>query len=126
MNDYNLTNSQRKVNTKVIQLVLVGSENNPNQEDCKHLDTPGACISPRFLKVAEIGDFWAKRTMPSIRLQGKWMLRAGVLPNRHVQVTNPSPGVLLIQVLEANQQTTRSDLQTHNLQTTPNRSTKRS
>jgi hypothetical protein len=50
------------------------------------------------LKVAEIGDFWAKRTMPSIRLQGKWMLQAGVLPNRHVQITNPSPGELLIKL----------------------------
>jgi hypothetical protein len=54
----------------------------------------------RVLKVEEIGDFWAKRTMPSIRLQGKWMLRAGVLPNRHVQIINPSPGVLLIQLLD--------------------------
>jgi hypothetical protein len=54
----------------------------------------------RVLKVVEIGDFWAKRTMPSIRLQGKWMLRAGVLPNHYVQITNPSPGVLLIQILD--------------------------
>jgi hypothetical protein len=54
----------------------------------------------RVLKVVEIGDFWAKRTMPSIRLQGKWMLRAGVLPNHYVQITNPSPGVLLIQLLD--------------------------
>lgn len=56
-------------------------------------------ISPRVLKVIEIGDFWAKRTMPSIRLQGKWLLKAGVLSNRHVQITNPSPGVLLIQLI---------------------------
>jgi hypothetical protein len=54
------------------------------------------CIQPRVLKVVEIGDFWAKRTMPSIRLQGKWMLKAGVLPNRHVKITNPSPGTLFI------------------------------
>ena len=57
-------------------------------------------IKKRVLKVEEIGDFWAKRTMPSIRLQGKWMLRAGVLPNHYVQITNPSPGVLLIQLLD--------------------------
>jgi hypothetical protein len=62
------------------------------------------CIPPRVLKVVEIGDFWAKRTMPSIRLQGKWMLRAGVLPNHHVQITNPSPGVLLIQLVEETHQ----------------------
>lgn len=100
MNDYNLTNPQQKVNTKAIQLVLAGLDEPPNQDDSQHLVSPGACISPRVLKVVEIGDFWAKRTMPSIRLQGKWMLRAGVLPNRHVQITNPRPGVLLIQLIE--------------------------
>jgi hypothetical protein len=54
----------------------------------------------RVLKVEEIGDFWAKRTIPSIRLQGKWMLRAGVLPNHYVLIANPSPGTLLIQLIE--------------------------
>ena len=62
--------------------------------------TNKSITNPRVLKVEEIGDFWAKRTMPSIRLQGKWMVQAGVLPNRHVQVSNPSPGVLLIQLIE--------------------------
>ncbi len=57
------------------------------------------CIPSRTLKVVEIGDFWAKRTMPSIRLQGKWMLRAGIFPNHHVQITSPKPGVLLIELL---------------------------
>jgi len=71
-----------------------------NPTSPKPIDAPNACIAARVLKVVEIGDFWAKRTMPSIRLQGKWMLRAGVLPNRHVQITNPSPGVLLIQIVE--------------------------
>ena len=126
MNDYNSNYPQHKVNSKLIQLMLSGLVDSPNQDDSQCLETQGPCVSPRILKVVEIGDFWAKRTMPSIRLQGKWMLRAGVLPNRHVQITNPSPGVLLIQVLEADQQTTRSDLQTHNPQTTTNQSTKRS
>jgi hypothetical protein len=67
-------------------------------------EPPVTCTQTRILKVVEIGDFWAKRTMPSIRLQGKWMLRAGVLPNRHVQITNPSPGVLLIQLVEETHQ----------------------
>jgi hypothetical protein len=65
----------------------------------------------RVLKVEKIGDFWAKRTKPSIRLQGKWMLQAGLLPNRHVQITNPSPGVLLIQLLY---DITQSELQQTN------------
>jgi hypothetical protein len=126
MNNYKQSSLPQKVPIKVIQLALGGLDNSSNQDNSQCLELPGTCISPRVLKVVEIGDFWAKRTMPSIRLQGKWMLRAGVLPNRHVQITNPSPGVLLIQVLEADQQTTRSDLQTHNLQTTTNQSTKRS
>jgi hypothetical protein len=70
----------------------------------KPIDAPDASIATRVLKVVEIGDFWAKRTMPSIHLQGNWMLRAGVIPNRHVQITNPSPGVLLIQLLDENYQ----------------------
>jgi hypothetical protein len=53
----------------------------------------------RILKVIEVGDFWRRRTVPVIRLQGKWMVKAGVLPNTHVQVTNPSPGTLVIRVL---------------------------
>ena len=100
MNNYNPTNLSHKESTKVIQLVLAGLVDSPNQDDSQHLVSPSACISPRVLKVVEIGDFWAKRTMPSIRLQGKWMFRAGVLPNRHVQITNPSPGTLVIHLLE--------------------------
>lgn len=75
-----------------------------NSNNLKPTDTSVTCISPRVLKVVEIGDFWAKRTMPSIRLQGKWMLHAGVLPNRFVQITNPIPGVLLIQLLDETHQ----------------------
>ena len=104
MNDYKPTYPQLKVNTKVIQLMLAGFDNSPIQDDSQHQIPPGACISPRVLKVVEIGDFWAKRTMPSIRLQGKWMMRAGVLPNRHVQISNPSPGVLIVQLLEDSSQ----------------------
>ena len=100
MNDYNPTNLLQKESTKVSQLRLPGSNNSPDQKDSQCLVPLGSCISPRVLKVVEIGDFWAKRTMPSIRLQGKWMLRAGVLPNHHVQITNPSPGVLLIQLVD--------------------------
>jgi len=113
MNNYNPTNLSHKERTKVIQLVLAGLDDSPNQDVSQRLLPPGACISPRVLKVVEIGDFWAKRTMPSIRLQGKWMLRAGLLPNRHVQITNPSPGVLQIQLLEDSTQTTQAGSQTY-------------
>ena len=55
---------------------------------------------PRRLKVAEVGDFWQKRTHPLVRLQGKWMLDAGIAPNSYVEVTNPQPGVLVLQAVE--------------------------
>jgi hypothetical protein len=46
-------------------------------------------------------------------LQGKWMLQAGLLPNRHVQITNPSSGVLQIQLLVDSTQTTYAESQTY-------------
>jgi hypothetical protein len=52
--------------------------------------------------------------MPSIRLQGKWMLRAGVLPNRHVKITNPNPGTLMIQLIEDAPQSTQAGMQPSN------------
>ena len=112
MNDYKPSHPFPRT-SNVIQLVLAGLDDLPSQDDSQHLVPPSDCISPRVLKVVEIGDFWAKRTMPSIRLQGKWMLRAGVLPNRHVQITNPSPGVLQIQLLEDSTQTTQAGSQTY-------------
>ena len=112
MNDHSPSNTLTKAPTIAIQLVLTGVGDITHQPLRHQLDTPGPCIAPRILKVVETGDFWAKRTMPSIRLQGKWMLRAGVLPNRHVQITNPSPGVLQIQLLEDTPQTAQVGLQT--------------
>ena len=54
----------------------------------------------RILKVEEVGDFWRKRTVPRIRLKGKWLAQAGILSNRHVQVESPHPGVLILQLIE--------------------------
>jgi len=50
----------------------------------------------RILKVQEVGDFYAKKTKPSLLLSGKWMIEAGINPNRKVIITNPEPGVLII------------------------------
>lgn len=58
----------------------------------------------RVLKVEEVGDFWRKRTTPRIRLKGKWLAKAGILPNKHIQVENPQPGVLVIRLLNDSQQ----------------------
>jgi hypothetical protein len=93
-----------ETSTTTLQLVLNGFEVNPPQGLCHKTVTPDSTIQPRVLKVQEVGDFWRKRTMPVIRLQGKWMLQAGVQPNSYVQVTNPYPGVLLVTLLQSNPQ----------------------
>ena len=45
----------------------------------------------RILKVEEVGDFYRGRTTPRIRLKGKWLTIAGILPNGYIQVENPKP-----------------------------------
>jgi hypothetical protein len=126
MNNYFASGPFPKALTKVIQLELTGLDDPANQSPSQYLVPKSTCISPRVLKVVEIGDFWAKRTMPSIRLQGKWMIGAGVLPNRHVQITNPSPGVLLIQLLADCSQTAQAGLQPPNPNPLKKQPTKRS
>ena len=54
----------------------------------------------RKLKVEEVGDFYRKRTKPRIRLKGLWLMKAGILPNNHVVIENPEPGVLVLQLIE--------------------------
>jgi hypothetical protein len=54
----------------------------------------------RILKVEEIGDFWRKKTFPRIRLQGKWLTKAGIHPNHHVEIESPYPGVLILHLME--------------------------
>jgi hypothetical protein len=54
----------------------------------------------RVLKVQDTGDFYKKEVRPAIRLQGKWLLAAGLQPGKQVQVTNPQPGVLILKSLE--------------------------
>jgi hypothetical protein len=53
------------------------------------------------LKVILAGDFWKGRTFPQIRLQGKWLEKAGMVPESHVEVENPAPGVLVIRQIPA-------------------------
>jgi len=54
----------------------------------------------RTLKVQDTGDFYKKEVRPAIRLQGKWLLVAGLQPGKQVQVTNPQQGVLILKSLE--------------------------
>lgn len=54
----------------------------------------------RILKVEEVGDFWRKKTVPRIRLKGKWLAQAGILSNRHVLVEIPKSGVLILHLID--------------------------
>ena len=54
----------------------------------------------RILKIQDIGDSYKKEVKPQIRLQGKWLAIAGLQPGFFVKITNPQPGILLIQCLE--------------------------
>ena len=55
---------------------------------------------PRTLKVQDTGDFFKKQVRPQIRLEGQWLLAAGLKPNTHVRITNPQPGTLVIKFLD--------------------------
>ncbi len=55
---------------------------------------------PHTIKVHNVGDFFRKEVILQIRLQGKWLLDAGLRPDTKVQVTNPQPGVLIVKSLE--------------------------
>lgn len=50
----------------------------------------------RTLKVANVGDGYRKEVIPQIRLEGKWLLAAGIIPDQHVVVTNPKEGILVL------------------------------
>lgn len=54
----------------------------------------------RILKVASIGENRKKRLKAQIRLQGKWLVAAGLIPETHVEVTNPQVGVLILRCVQ--------------------------
>ena len=56
---------------------------------------------PRVLKVLDSGDHYRKDVKPQIRLEGKWLLMAGLLPEDRIEVTNPQPGILVLRTLKA-------------------------
>lgn len=53
-----------------------------------------------ILKVQDMGDHYLRQTIPQIRLQGKWLLKAGIIPDALVEVINPQDGILIIRVKE--------------------------
>jgi hypothetical protein len=54
----------------------------------------------RILKVADAGDFYRRKTIPQLRLQGIWLAKAGITANNHVRIDNPYPGVLVIRLID--------------------------
>ena len=55
----------------------------------------------RKIKIEERGEFYAKKTFPTIRLKGKWLERAGFLPGAHVTFTLLSPGLAQLSASES-------------------------
>jgi hypothetical protein len=51
-------------------------------------------VSPRTLKIEADGDQWKGKVKPKIRLQGKWLERAGFKPGNRVSVTCIATGVM--------------------------------
>lgn len=56
----------------------------------------------RVLKVENTGDRFKKQVILQIRLKGKWLMRAGYLPNQHVLIHNPEAGMLIIECVKTN------------------------
>jgi hypothetical protein len=54
----------------------------------------------RSLQIEQTGDFWRKKTVPKIRLTGKWLERAGFKPGHRVTVHCEQPGTLTLRFLE--------------------------
>ena len=51
------------------------------------------------LKVLDSGDHYRKEVKPQIRLEGKWLLKAGLVPEDRVEVLNPRPGMLVLRTM---------------------------
>ena len=56
----------------------------------------------RYLHAYPTGDHWKGKTVPQIRLQGKWLEAAGIAPGDQVAVEIQEEGKLLIRRLEGN------------------------
>ncbi len=53
----------------------------------------------RVLKVQDSGDHYRREVNPQIRLEGKWLLKAGIVPEDRVEVINPHPGTLVLRIV---------------------------
>jgi hypothetical protein len=55
----------------------------------------------RILKVISGWDYQRDHVKPQIRLEGKWLIAAGLNPESHVEVCNPKSGVLILRLLSS-------------------------
>lgn len=53
----------------------------------------------RCIKIEEMGDYARKKTVPSIRLKGKWLQAAGFPPGQHLQLKVVALGCLELRVI---------------------------
>ena len=64
-------------------------------------NTNSTQLSPnrtRALKIEERGDFFSGKTVPMVRLRGKWLQAAGFRPGQRLTVKMVSPGVIEMRV----------------------------
>jgi hypothetical protein len=54
----------------------------------------------RILKITSVGEFRRKNLKAQVRLEGKWLVAAGLIPETHVEVTNPQVGVLILRCVQ--------------------------
>jgi hypothetical protein len=55
---------------------------------------------PRFLKIEAAGDFSIGKIIPKIRLNGRWLQRAGFKPGHRVEIHSARAGELTLQFRE--------------------------
>lgn len=54
----------------------------------------------RILKIASVGEHRKLNKKGQIRLEGRWLVSAGLTPEKYVVVTNPKPGILILRMQE--------------------------
>ena len=55
---------------------------------------------PRLLKIEAAGDFAVGKIIPKIRLNGRWLQRAGFMPGHRVEIHSARTGELTLQFRE--------------------------
>jgi hypothetical protein len=55
-------------------------------------------MNKRILKIASVGEHRKLNRKAQVRLEGLWLVSAGLTPEKYVVVTNPKPGVLILRL----------------------------